>query len=63
MTFNMAGEKNMSMKCAKCGKQTTHNIYYCSKHEWHLCWDCVTKAALTNKLTCPKCGTVVHRVD
>jgi hypothetical protein len=53
----------MSMKCAKCGKNVTHNIYYCSRHNWHLCWDCVGKTLLTSKLTCPKCGTEVSRVD
>jgi rRNA maturation endonuclease Nob1 len=53
----------MSFKCALCGEQHSHNVYYCSQHSWHLCWDCVRKAALTNKLTCPKCGHEVHRVD
>jgi endogenous inhibitor of DNA gyrase (YacG/DUF329 family) len=53
----------MAFKCALCGKQISHNVYYCSKHEWHLCWDCINKATFTNRLTCPKCGQEVHRVD
>lgn len=53
----------MSFKCALCGRQVTQNVYFCSHHDWHLCWDCVRKAALTTRLTCPKCGKDVHRVD
>ena len=53
----------MAIKCAHCGETHSFNIYYCSKHSWHLCWNCVRKAALTNKLTCPKCGREVYRVD
>lgn len=53
----------MTYKCVKCGKQMTSNVYYCSNEEWYLCWDHVHKATLTNKLTCPKCGKEVHRVD
>ncbi|HEV2378959.1 MAG TPA: hypothetical protein VG206_04090 [Terriglobia bacterium] len=53
----------MTYHCALCGKHTSHNAYYCSTHDWHLCWDCVHKAALTNELTCPNCGKKVRRVD
>ncbi len=50
-------------KCALCGDHIEHNVYYCPEHEWHICWKCVKKAALTNKLSCPKCGHDVSRVD
>ena len=53
----------MSFKCALCAEQHSHNVYYCSTHDWHLCWNCVKKATLTNRLSCPKCGHEVHRVD
>jgi endogenous inhibitor of DNA gyrase (YacG/DUF329 family) len=53
----------MSHKCAICGDNISHNVYFCSHHAWHICWDCVKKAALTNKLSCPKCGRDVSRVD
>jgi len=53
----------MSHKCARCGKQVSKNIYYCSEHDWHLCWDCINKATFSNKLTCYKCGKEVQRVD
>jgi len=53
----------VSHKCAKCGKQVSSNVYFCSNEEWYLCWDHVNKATFTNKLTCPKCGKEVHRVD
>jgi len=50
-------------KCVRCGKAVTRNVYYCSHHGWYLCWNCVQKAALTNELTCYKCGKEVSRVD
>jgi len=53
----------MRFTCVRCGKSMTHNVYYCSHHDWHLCWDRVKKAAFTNDLTCPKCGKEVSRVD
>ena len=56
-------KEDMTYKCAKCGKQMSRNVYFCSNEEWHLCWDCIQKAALTNKLTCFKCGKEVHRID
>src|SRR5437762_13378214 len=56
-------EAQMTYRCVICSKQVSKNVYYCSKHDWHLCWDDVRKATLTNKLTCPKCGEEVHRVD
>ena len=36
----------MSHRCAKCGKQISSNVYYCSNEEWYLCWDDLHKAAL-----------------
>ena len=56
-------KEDMTYKCAKCGKQMSSNVYFCSNEEWHLCWDCIRKAALTSKLTCFKCGKEVHRID
>jgi hypothetical protein len=53
----------MNIHCAICGKRTTHNIYYCPKHTWHIRWKCVKKAALTYRLSCPKCDREVNRVD
>jgi len=53
----------MSFKCALCGDSVNKNVYYCSKHSWHICWNCVKKAALTTRLSCPKCGEDVTRVD
>jgi hypothetical protein len=53
----------MTFKCALCGKGISSNVYYCSHHEWHICWNCVRKAALTNRLSCPKCGQEARRVD
>jgi len=53
----------MTYRCVICSKQVSENVYYCSKHDWYLCWKDVRKAALTNKLTCPRCGEEVHRVD
>ncbi|GEM_PF-6184088 len=50
-------------KCVRCGDRISHNIYYCSHCEWHLCWDCIKKSIFTNELTCSKCGKKVHRVD
>jgi hypothetical protein len=26
--------------CALCGRSGERNVYYCSKHDWHLCRDC-----------------------
>jgi hypothetical protein len=53
----------MTFRCALDGREISHNVYYCSHHDWYLCWDHVSKATFTNKLTCPKCGHEVHRVD
>ena len=54
---------HMSFKCALCAEHHSHNVYYCSSHDWYLCWNCVKKATFTNKLSCPKCGHEVSRVD
>lgn len=53
----------MNFKCALCGPSISQNVYYCSQHEWRICWSCVKKATLTNCLSCPKCGREVSRVD
>jgi endogenous inhibitor of DNA gyrase (YacG/DUF329 family) len=53
----------IKVSCALCGKQISHNVYYCPRHHWYLCWDHLKKAIFTNTLACPKCGTEVSRVD
>lgn len=53
----------MTYKCALCADSISKNVYYCTNHEWHLCWNCVRKAMFTNELTCKKCGKRVRRVD
>lgn len=50
-------------KCARCAKHMSRNVYYCSRCDWHLCWDCIRKATFTDKLSCPKCDHDARRVD
>jgi hypothetical protein len=50
-------------KCALCAKSISRNVYYCSRHEWHICWNCARKAVMTTELTCPKCFKRVDRID
>lgn len=53
----------MKFKCALCGRNASQNVYYCSEHNWHICWNCAKKSALTNRVSCPKCGNEISRVD
>lgn len=57
------GTTDIEFQCARCGKTMSRNVSYCPHHGWHLCWNCVQKSTFTNKLTCPKCGKEISRVD
>lgn len=52
-----------SFRCALCGESISKNVYYCAKHQWHLCWDCLLKGVFTTARKCPKCSEEVTRVD